>query len=147
MTDVAINSGTTIGVSASLPATYDGAGYGALTFTSVGEVVDVGEIAKAFNMVSHQGLSRRYPQKLKDTYDIADLSLTIGRVFADAGQVILQAARDSDNSYAFEITLPNGDVFNFTAKVTKLGVGAIATGGISTTVATLAVDPESLYEV
>lgn len=146
MVDVTINSGATIGVSATLPATFDADGYATPVITDIGEVIDIGELAKAWSLATHQSVSRRYPQKLKDVYDIGDVSLTIGRVFANAGQVLLQAAEASDASYTFEIVLPSGDVAYFTGKVTKIGIGGIATGGVSQTVVTIAVDPESLYE-
>ena len=64
---VTINTGTTIGVSATLPATFDSGGYAVPVITLVGEIVDVGEIAKAFAIVAHQSITRLYPQKMKDT--------------------------------------------------------------------------------
>lgn len=143
-------TGTLVGMSAVLPTTYDGdatTGYTPLTFTDIGEVVDVGEIAKAFATISHQTIGRKYPQKLKDTYDIANISLNLGRVKADAGQVILAAALESDNSYAFEVSLGSGNFEYFTAKVIKSGVGSIASGNVESGVVELAIDPETLFGV
>lgn len=149
MVDVTINTGATMGMSASLPTTYDNnvtTGYASLTFTDIGEIVDVGEIAKTWAAITHQAVTRAYPQKLKDTYDIPDITLTLGRVSADSGQVLLQTALADSASYAFEVTLPSGDTAAFTGKVTKAGIGSIASGSVTTTTVTIAIDPETLYE-
>jgi len=141
-----VNTGATIGVSSALPATFDAAGYNALTFTSVGEVVDVGELAKVWAMVNHQSVSRQFPQKLKDTYDIANVTMTLARDFDDAGQVIIAAGLDATTCYSFKITLPSGDTAEFTALIVKSGLGAVASGAVSTTMIELGVDAESLFE-
>lgn len=146
MTDVSAATGTTLGVSAALPATYDSIGYDALTFTDLGEIIDIGEIAKAFNVINHQTVGRAYPQKKKDTFDIANVSLTLGRVSTDAGQVLLQTALDADVSYAFEVVYPSGDTVAFTALVIKNGIGAVASGNFETTMVELAIDPETKFE-
>lgn len=149
MVDVTLNTGTTIGLSATLPTTYDDnvtTGYASLTFTLIGEVVDVGEIAKTFAVIAHQAVTRAYPHKLKDTYDIPDIPINIGKFDTDAGQILLQSALAASASYAFEVTLPGGSVANFTGKVTKAGIGSIATGGVSMTTVNLAIDPETLFE-
>ena len=149
MVDVTVNTGTTIGLSATLPTTPDNnatTGYASLTFTDIGEVIDIGEIAKAFATVNHQSVGRAYPQKLKDTYDIGNVTLTLGRVSANTGQVALQAALASSASYAFEVALSSGGTANFTGKVLKAGLGGIASGAISTTTIEIAIDPETLFE-
>lgn len=150
MTDVTINTGTIVSMSATLPTTYDGnvtTGYPAATYTAIGEVVDVGEIAKAWAAITHQSVTRAYPQKLKDTYDIGNVSMTLGRVNNDVGQVLLATALASSASYSFKVALPGGDIAYFTGKVLKSGLGAIASGAVSSTVVDIAVDPETLYEV
>lgn len=146
MVDVTKNAGTTVKMSATLPATYDDTGYGVPVFTDIGEIIDVGEIAKTWAAINHQAVTREYPQKVKDTYDIPDVTITIGRVTSDTGQVLLQTALAASVSYSFEVTLPSGDIVYFTAQVMKAGLGAVASGAVSSTVVTLAVDPESLHE-
>jgi len=143
---VSTQNQTTLGTSATLPATYNAAGYGALTFTNIAEVVDIGELAKAYNIVTHQAVGRAYPQKIKGTFDIANVTVTLGKIATDAGQVALQAALSSPNSYAFVITLPSGNSGSFTGKVVKAGQGAIAVDGVETTVVEIAIDPETLFE-
>lgn len=149
MSDLTLNTGTTLGISATLPTTFDSdavTGYPASTFTLVGEIVDVGAIAKTFNVVSHQSVTRAYPIKEKDTYDIGDVAINVATVAADAGQVIIDAALDSANSYAFAVTSPSGVVSYVTGKVLSAGKGAAASGSFETTAITVAIDPESLFE-
>lgn len=148
-TNVDSNTGATIGLSATLPTTFDGhatTGYTPLTFTNIAEVIDCSEVAKVFAVLNHQTVDRAYPQKIKDTYDIANVTLTLGRYFADTGQALLKTALDASASYAFEIAMPSGDLVNFTAKVIKVGFGGVSSGGVTSTMVEIAVDPETLYE-
>jgi len=149
MTDVSAATGTTIGMSSTLPTTYDAdgvTGYPSLTFTDIGEAIDIGELAKAYNVINHQTVGRDYPQKIKDTYDIANISVTLGRVSSDTGQALLQTALASSASYSFEVVMPSGDTANFTANVIKAGLGSLASGSIETTILEIAIDPETLFE-
>jgi len=143
---VALQTGTTMGVSSALPAAITAAGYTALTFTAIGEVIDIGELSKAYNAISHQTVGRAYPQKFKGTFDIANVSITLGKIVTDAGQVLLQSALAATASYSFKITLPSGNIGEFTGKILKAGQGAIASDGVETTVVDIAIDPESLVE-
>jgi hypothetical protein len=139
-------NGSTFGTSATLPATIDTAGYAAVVFTLVGDIIDIGEVAKAYNVVAHQPVGERFPTKLKGDYDISNLTVTIGRDISGAGQILLQTALGVDVSYSFEITLPSGNIGNFTGKVIKAGTGPIAADGVETTLLEIAIDPETLLE-
>ena len=142
-------TGTTMGMSATLPTTYDadgGTGYPSLTFTDIGKIIDIGELGKAFNVIATQTVGKAYPEKDKDTYDIANITLTLVRDSTDAGQVLLQTALASNASYAFQITLPSGDTGSITAKIIKAGIGAMASGNVETTMVEIAIDPETLFE-
>lgn len=139
-------NGTTLGTSATLPATYDAGGYGALTFTGIGEVIDFGELGKVYTVVASQVVGRDYPEKKKGTYDIPDVTLTVASQTADAGQVLVKAALDAVASYSFQLALPSGDTASFTGKVTKMAVNGQATNGIDSRAITIAIDPETLFE-
>ena len=52
-------AGTTLKISASTPATYDGTGYAALTYTTVGEVTDLGEFGRVYFVDFDQTRARR----------------------------------------------------------------------------------------
>jgi len=144
------NSGTVVSMSATLPSTYDASattGYLLPVYTVIGEVIDVGEIAKVWTLTTHQALGRLYPEKNKDKYDIGDLSMTMGRVNNDVGQVLLATAMASNASYTFRVAVPGGDFEYFTGKVTKVAMGSIASGANSSTTVSIAINPETLFEV
>ena len=124
-------AGTTIGISASQPATYDIAGYGALTFTNIGEVVDVGEFGRTYNVVNHNPINTRATRKFKGSFDEGNLSITVAIDGGDDGQAIVEAALNSDNDYSFEVEFNNGDIQWFQAKVTSFRT---TTGGVDSIV-------------
>jgi len=110
-------AGTVISASATLPATYDQAGYEALAFTSVGEITEVGEYGKEYNLVTHIPLATRRTQKLKGSYNDGSISLQMAYDPDDSGQAILVTALDSDDSIAFKVVDQDGTVDYFTGKV------------------------------
>lgn len=111
------SAGTTLAISASLPSTYNETGFEAVTYTDIGEVVTLPEYGKAFNLITHNPLSDRKTYKFKGSYNNGSVTVQIAKDSDDAGQVIVSAAADSDNSYSFEVTLNDGTVQYFTAKV------------------------------
>lgn len=133
---VMTTAGSTISLSATLPATYDATGYNALTWTTVGEVTDLGEAGKTFNTVNHSPIGSRRMIKLKGLYNNGSLQIQFGRDFSDAGQTAFQAARDVDTPYAFRIVLQSGKKLYFTGLVMdfkyKMGSAETVTAGSST---------------
>lgn len=107
------SAGTTLRVSASLPATNDAAGFAALTYTLVGEVVDLGSYGKKYNLVTHNPIDDRKTVKRKGSYNSGTLAMKMARVPANAGQAILVTASGSDTAISFKITLQNGTINYF----------------------------------
>lgn len=121
-------AGTTLSISASLPATYDAAGFSALSYVTVAEITDMGDIGKAYTKVTHNPVNDRKTYKFKGSYDNGTQSLVLGKATlanTDAGQVIMKAASDSDADYSFHINFQDGSDSYYTAKVlsfvTKIG--------------------------
>ena len=108
---------TTIGVSASLPATFDDAGYGALTFTTVGQVTDWTPGGQVYNVVTSNPIAQRSTDKYKGTFNNGADSITVNRDDDDAGQVLVLAALAADTDYSFEVTYRDGTIDYFTGKV------------------------------
>ena len=110
-TAVASHTDAVYAISASLPATYDAAGYGAttITYTTIGKVQDfmpygakrpVNEFVPISGAVEYTKGAARYGQG----------ALVMGDVPADAGQVILKAADASSAHYSLKITYPDTEV-------------------------------------
>lgn len=114
------SAGTTISISASLPATYDAAGFdAAVVFTEVGEVSDLGEFGREYNVVKFNPLKDRRTVKRKGSYDDGTVQVQLAKAAADAGQAILRSATNSDSSHSIKIVLQDGTKFYFTAQVSS----------------------------
>lgn len=140
MSDVFTSAGTTLEVSASLPASYDGTGFAALTFTEVGEITDMGEYGRQYNLVTHNPLNNRRTVKRKGSYNDGSLALQLARVPADAGQLILFNAVDSDESVSCKVTLQDGTIQYFTAQVMSYTTGVGSVDQITNAACTLEID-------
>ena len=121
--------GTLIGVSSTLAATKDAAGFAALTFTDVGQVVDIGEIGATFADVTTYNLSSRDVVHLKGSRDWNETPITVDNDRTDAGQVILRDHHNEtkvDARVAIKITHQNGDVEYFETLVYSFTSAALA---------------------
>ena len=127
MSGAQTSAGTTLHISASAPATYNSTGFAALTWTEIGEVTDLGEFGRQYNLVTHNPLGDRRTVKRKGSYNDGTINAQMARVPADAGQTILKTAVDSDDSYSIKVTLQNGDIFYTTAQIMSytVNVGSV----------------------
>lgn len=121
------SAGTSIKISAGVPATFNEAGYEALTYTTIGEVTDLGEFGREYALITHNPIATRGTVKLKGSFNEGQISMQLGLDTDDAGQVLAKAASLSDNDYAFQVTDQKGDVYFFQAKVMsfKVGIGGV----------------------
>ena len=110
-TGVASHTDALYAISATLPATYDAAGYGAtsIVYTAIGKVSDflpygskrsVNEFVPITGAVEFMKGAPRYGQG----------DMMMGDIPADAGQVILKAAEASANHYSLKITYPDNEI-------------------------------------
>lgn len=105
------SAGTQFALSASAPATYDSSGYGALPYTTVGEIDDItGDIGRVYNLVSRTPLAKRGPVKKKGGYNDGNFTLALALDYDDTGQDLARTALGSDSAYSFKMTLQTGDV-------------------------------------
>ena len=121
------SAGTRLSLSADAPATFDATGYDALTYTSVGEITDMGEFGREYALVTHNPIGNRGTQKFKGSFNEGTMNLTIGLDTVDAGQVLMQTASMADTPYSFEVDMQNGDKYFFQAMVMsfKVNVGSV----------------------
>jgi hypothetical protein len=114
--NVFTSAGTTIAVAASNPATNDQSGYEALSFSTIGEVTDLGEFGRVYALVTHTPLATRAVVKRKGSYNDGTVTMSLAVDDADAGQVILDTAVDDDDDYSFKVTTQNGTSYYFQAQ-------------------------------
>jgi len=122
-------AGTIIHISAAQPATYDAAGYTALSWTKIGEITDGGSHGKTYAEVTHTPIDNRAVQKYKGSYNNGTKTIVMAVDSADAGQILLHTALQSDADYSFKVLYQNGDADYFQAKVMSF---AKATAGVDT---------------
>jgi len=96
---VQTSTGIVISISASKPATEDKAGYDALTFTAIGEVVSIGEYSATQEEVNHTPLSTGIVEKYKGATNNGSLAIEMGNDVTDAGQVLLASGSDGANKF------------------------------------------------
>lgn len=130
------SAGSTFKISAGTPATFDSTGYAALTFTTVGEITDLGEFGREYALVTHQPVGSRGTQKKKGSYNEGSITLQLGLDTDDAGQVLCKQARDSDAAYSILVTTQNGDKYYGQALVMVFKVGAGGVDSITTATCT-----------
>lgn len=121
------SAGTTIGIAAAAPATFDAVGYAALTPVLIGEATDLGEFGREYALVTHNPLGSRGTVKLKGSFNEGSINIQLGLDTDDAGQILAKAAAKSDADYSFVVTTQNGDKYYFQAKVMsfKVSVGSV----------------------
>lgn len=123
-------AGSTLKISAGVPASFDGTGYAALSYTAVGEITDFGDFGRKYNVVKNNPVATRGTVKKKGSFDEGALALKLNLDTDDAGQVLCKTALNSDNNYAIKITTQNGDVYYGQILVTSFVVGL---GSVDTT--------------
>mgnify|MGYP003406916747 CR=1 FL=1 len=134
---------TTLKISAGVPATFDSAGYSALSYTSVGEVTNFGEFGREFELVTHNPVASRGTQKLKGAFNEGAIALQLGLDTDDAGQILMKAASNSDSLYAFLITTANGDKYYFQGLTMGFKVGLNDVNSISSATANIEITTSS----
>lgn len=102
-------SGAVIGISASLPATYDVAGYdvSSLVFTPIGQVENYGNHGMTAAITEFTPIDTAVVAKVKGSKNYGTISLSIGNVPGDVGQALLKTASESNNRYSIEIRYPD----------------------------------------
>lgn len=116
LSDIRTSAGSKFYVTAASPATYDAAGFAALTFTEVQYVSNMGEFGGVNNLVTFNPLATRITVKRKGARSEGSIPLEMARVPTDPGQALLVAASNSDLSYSYKVEVQDGTIFYFSAQ-------------------------------
>jgi hypothetical protein len=111
-------AGSTLAISVGVPATQDGTGYAALSYTDIGNLEKIGTVGASYAKTEFQPFQGA-KQKYKASADYGSLAPTLAHDEADAGQSILRTAADDETNrlYAFALTYPTGAKRYFQARV------------------------------
>jgi hypothetical protein len=136
------SAGTRLYVFNGDPATFDAAGYAALAWVEVGEVVDIPEFGKEYNLVTHNPLKDRRTRKKKGSFNNGSFSLNMARCPGDAGQAEMIEALDLDDPSSFKAVLQDGTAMYFQSLVMSYKTGIGSVDQITAASATLEIDSE-----
>lgn len=104
-------TGTTYAISATLPATYDAAGYGltSIVYTVIGSVIEFSPYGSKRDVQKVKPINGPV-EKIKGQADYGDGDMVCSYLPLDPGQIILKAAEASANHYSLKITYPDGEI-------------------------------------
>jgi len=102
--------GSKVYLSAGVPATTDAAGFGALAYTEIKEVTDLGAIGPESAVINHNPVAENVTYKLKGSKNYGTLAVKAARAPTDPGQLLVIAAEASNNPYAMKMVLQNGTI-------------------------------------
>lgn len=111
------SAGAKISASVALPATFDAAGYAALTYTEIGSVESIGAFGREYALVEFNPLGERGTKKFKGSFNEGQLALTLALDNTNAGQDLLRANVNADGALSFKVALKDGTVYYFIALV------------------------------
>lgn len=146
-TEAFTSAGTTIAISAALPASITQTAYAALTYTPIGEVTDGGSSGRTYNVVNHNPLGSRGTVKLKGSYDDGTKTIQAAYAPGDAGQALVATALDDDAFYSFKETLQDGTVRYFQAQVTSAPVNIGTVDTVTGTTINLSIKSGTIIDV
>lgn len=114
-------SGATLAICASLPATYDAAGYAAttLTYSAIGQIESYGDHGVTAAITEFTPVDTATVAKVKGSKNYGNMSLVIGCLPSDAGQDIVQTAAESTSHYSLKLTYPDTSVHYMDVLVSK----------------------------
>lgn len=111
--------GATIAVVAGAPATLDSAGFGALTYATVGKITEWGEVGDQSEDVSETTLAGR-TYHANGALDGGSVPFTILLDGADAGQTVMKTKNNTNDEVSVKITDPDGEIAYYHGKVASL---------------------------
>lgn len=111
--------GTTIGVSATLPATADLAGYQAvgMTYTAIGEVTEIPSYGAEHEVVTHTPLATGVTAKYHGSLNYGSITVPMALDQSNAGQTALKTALTNKSRVAFKVSYADGTADYFQGKV------------------------------
>ncbi len=110
-TNIQSLSGATLDLSATRPATFDVAGYSdsTIVYTRIGQIENFGNHGLQAQEITFTAVADAVVQKLKGSKNYGTMSMTIGNIPSDVGQILLATASESQNRYTARLYYPLGD--------------------------------------
>ncbi|ATQ74856.1 hypothetical protein CR152_10220 [Massilia violaceinigra] len=105
-------------VSVAVPATYNAAGFLALTWTKIGEITNMGSVTgRAYNNSTHAPVDTAQQIQKKASYTLGESEFMMGWDEEDEGQIIVDNASRTYDILSFKLIKQDGALRYFTAQV------------------------------
>lgn len=108
------NTGILLAISSGIPSTYDQAGYESTdqipTWQTIGQVETVGPHGVTRQIIEFTPIDTGVISKSGGSKNYGNMDIVIGDIPADAGQVIVKTASESNAHYSVKLTYPDGAV-------------------------------------
>lgn len=144
MSDIVSSVGTVVSVSANAPATYNSAGFAALTWSPCGELAELPAFGAEAALATHTPLATGIVAKRRGSLNYGSVALTMAVSDTDTGQTVLQdsaeAAAGTDAQVSVKVLLVNGEIQYFTAQVMSYKVNVGNADAITMAEVTLEID-------
>ena len=111
--------GAVVAVSATTPATEDASGFGALSYTTVGQMISFGQTGDEAEDISIPLLAGR-TLHVNGAKNGGSRAFAYQYEIADAGQIILRAQNNSNTTVSVKITDPDGKIEYFHGRVANI---------------------------
>lgn len=105
--------GSTMAFCASAPATFDAAGYAALTWTLWDEVTNLGDIGPVAEVLKYNTVGTGKVHKRVGPVDEGSQSMEAAFDSANAGQILVKAAQKNRTTLYCRESLSSGDIFYY----------------------------------
>lgn len=107
MSDFTTGAGATFGLSASIPGSYNQAGYEGISYTTVGKVTAMSGVpSRQFSEVVLNYLASAGEDVAKGGYSLGTTTLTVALDPGDTGQTLLLTANNSTSTYSVKLDHP-----------------------------------------
>ena len=137
-------TGAVLSISATLPATYDQAGYEStdIVWTAVGEIENFGNHGGTKTITEFTPISTGVVAKIGGSKNYGTMSMMLGNLAGDAGQALLRTAFEANNThYSVKIVYDDGTATTDETHYLDVLVGKIENqDGAANDVRKLAVD-------
>jgi hypothetical protein len=104
------SAGSKVYLSAGVPASIDGSGFAALTYTEVKEVTDIGMMGPEKAVILHNPVAENVTYKLVGSRNNGSLDLKGARAPTDPGQALLISAEAGVAPFAVKVVLQSGTI-------------------------------------
>lgn len=134
--------GAIYSISATEPETYDAAGFAALTYTEVGEVITIGAFGGNAEILSQAAVKTGVVKKVKGSKNYGSQAIQFGKQ-TDAGQALLQAGFDGAAEaqvHSIKIEYVDGTVRYFTGLVASYEFQEISSSSFDNGASTIEVN-------